>query len=121
MNRTRAIAAPIGTLFALALGVAPVAADHTFGVLDCGSGGTYAVEAASIEPLPKFEAPGPWSGLFLLEGTNRVYRALSIETPRWAVVLAAADKNPLSTVECTLASSGFNFEKPWVLEGFLTP
>jgi len=121
MNRTRAIAAPVGMLFALVLSVAPVAADHTNGVLDCNTAGTFEVKAASIEPLPKFEAPVPWSGLFLLEGTNRVYRALSIETPRWSIVLEAANKNPLATVDCTLTSSGINFEEPWILVGFLTP
>jgi hypothetical protein len=121
MNRTRASAALAGTMLAVLVGAGPVAADHTSGVLDCGSAGTYDVEAASIEPLPKFEAPVPWSGLFLLEGTNRVFRAFSIETPRWAVVLEATDRNPLSTIECTLTSSGFNFEEPWTLEGLLTP
>lgn len=121
MSRTRAFAAPIGILFALGLGVAPAAAEHTYGVLDCGAAGTFDVEAASIEPLPRFEAPVPWSGLFLLEGTNRVYRATSIETPRWSIVLEAANRNPLSTIECTLTSSGFNFEQPWILEGLLTP
>ena len=120
MNRTRAIAVPAGLLLALVTGVTPVAADHTYGLLDCGPAGTFDVEAASIEPLPRFEAPGPWSGLFLLEDTNRVFRALSIATPRWAVVLEASNRNPLSTIECTLTSSGFNFEEPWILEGFLT-
>jgi hypothetical protein len=121
MNRSRATAALVGASLALLLGVAPVAADHTYGVLDCGSAGTFDVEAASFEPLPKFEAPVPWSGLFLLEGTNQVYRAMSIETPRWSIVLAAAEKNPNATTECTLTSSGFNFEEPWNLEGVLIP
>jgi hypothetical protein len=35
--------------------------------------------------------------------------------------VAAASRNPLATVDCTLTSSGFNVEEPWVLEGFLTP
>jgi hypothetical protein len=121
MPGRRVIGALSGAALILAIAASPVAADHTNGLLDCGSAGTYEVEAASIEPLPKFEAPGPWSGLFLLEGTNRVYRALSIETPRWSIVLAAAIRNPLAIVDCTLTSSGFNFEQPWVLEGFLAP
>jgi hypothetical protein len=120
MQHRRSVGALLGASIILAITASPVAATHTNGVLDCGPAGTYAVEAASIEPLPKFEAPVPWSGLLLLEGTNRVYRALSIETPRWSVVLEAANRNPLATVECTLTSSGFNLEKPWVLEGFLT-
>jgi hypothetical protein len=119
--RTRIIGALVGASLILAIAAAPVAADHTYGVLDCGSAGTYAVEAASIEPLPKFEAPVPWSGLFLLEGTTRVFRAMSVETPRWSVVLKAAERNPLSTVECELSSHGYNFEQDWVLEGFFTP
>jgi len=121
MHRSRVIAALIGASLILATTAAPAAADHTDGVLDCGSAGTYEVEAASIEPLPKFEAPVPWSGLFLLEDTNRVFRALSIVTPRWSIVLEAANRNPLGTVECTLTSSGFNFETPWLLEGLLVP
>jgi hypothetical protein len=121
MQRRRSIGALVGASLITAILASPVAAVHTNGVLDCGSAGTYEVEAASLEPLPKFEAPGPWSGLFHLEDTNRVYRALSIETPRWSIVLEAANRNPLATVDCTLTSSGFNFEEPWVLEGFLTP
>jgi hypothetical protein len=46
---------------------------------------------------------------------------MSIETPRWSIILAAAEKNPNATLECTLTSSGFNFEEPWSLEGLLTP
>jgi hypothetical protein len=121
MNRNRAIAAVAGSTLALALGFAPVAASHTNGILNCGAAGTYEVRAASVEPLPKFEAPVPWSGLFLLEDTNRVFRAMSIETPRWSVILEAADRNPLATIECTLTSSGLNFEEPWILVGLLTP
>lgn len=121
MRRRRSIGALVGASLITTIMASPVAADHTNGVLDCGAAGTYEVEAASREPLPKFEAPGPWSGLFLLEDTNRVYRALSIETPRWSIVLEAANRNPHATVECTLTSSGFNFEEPWILVGFLTP
>lgn len=121
MRRGRSIGALIGASLISTIMASPVAADHTNGVLDCGSGGTYDVQAASIEPLPKFEAPGPWSGLFLLENTNRVYRALSIETPRWSIVFEAANRNPHATLECTLTSSGLNFEEPWILKGSLIP
>lgn len=120
MNRTRTISALAGTLLAVALGVGPVAADHTYGVLDCGAAGTFEVEAASIEPLPKFEAPVPWAAAYLIEGTNRVFVATSISTPRWSIVLAG-DRNPRATLDCSLTSSGFNFEQPWVLTGFLAP
>ena len=121
MRRQRIIGALVGASLITMTLASPVAADHTAGVLDCGTAGIYEVEAASLEPLPKFEAPVPWSGLFLLEDTNRVYRALSIETPRWSIVLEAADRNPHATVECSLTSSGFNFEEPWILVGFLAP
>jgi hypothetical protein len=121
MNRRRGISALAAASLILAISAAPVAANHTDGILDCGAAGSYAVQAASIEPLPKFEAPVPWSGLFLLEGTNRVFRAMSITTPRWSIVLEAAERNPLATVECTLTSSGLNFEAPWTLEGLLVP
>ena len=120
MRRRQWIGALAGASLVLAAMASPVAADHTLGVLDCGSAGTYDVEAASLQPLPKFEAPVPWSGLFLLEGGTRVFRAMSIRTPRWSIVLQAAERNPNATVECTLTSSGFNFEEPWILEGLLT-
>jgi len=121
MNRSHAIGSLVGTTLALAIAVAPTAATHTNGTLDCGGAGTYEVDAASIQPLPKFEAPKPFGGLFLLEDTNQVFRATEIFTPRWSIVLEAADKNPHSTIECTLTSVGPNFEEPWELEGFLVP
>lgn len=121
MQRRQTLGALVGASVLAAIVVTPVAATHTNGVLDCGGAGTFEVQAASVQPLPKFEAPVPWSGLFLLEDTNRVYRALSIETPRWSIVLEAASRNPRATVHCTLTSSGLNFEEPWILAGFLTP
>jgi hypothetical protein len=121
MRRNRFIGLMLGLSLALAVGVAPAAADHTYGVLDCGTAGTFDVEAASIEPLPAFEAPGPWSGLFLLEGTQQVFRAFYVETPRWTTAFEAANRNPNATVECTLTSSGLNFEEPWILVGQLAP
>jgi hypothetical protein len=110
-----------GSSLALALAAGHATASHTFGVLDCGTAGTFDVEAASIEPLPAFEAPGPWSGLFQLEDTNRVFRAFSLVTPRWSIVLEATNRNPVVDVQCTLTSSGLNFEEPWLLVGLLTP
>lgn len=119
--RRRAMAMLAGSSLALGLVAGPVAASHTYGVLDCGTAGTFDVEAASIQPLPSFEAPGPWSGLFLLEDTNRVLRAFSVVTPRWSIVLEATNRNPAADVSCTLTSSGLNFDEPWVLVGLLTP
>jgi hypothetical protein len=120
MNRRR-ITSMIGATLSLALAASPAAATHTDGVLDCGGAGTFHVEAASIEPLPKFESPPPWAGLFQLEDTNRVFRAFSIETPRWTIVQPAVGHNPLAIVSCTLTSTGLNFEEPWVLVGMFVP
>lgn len=78
MQRRRTLGALVGASLVTVMLASPVAAHHTYGVLDCGSAGTYEVEAASIEPLPRFESPVPWSGLFLLEDTNRVFRAFSM-------------------------------------------
>jgi hypothetical protein len=121
MRRNRVLSLVLGTAVAMGIMAGPASADHTFGVLDCDAAGAFDVEAASIEPLPRFEAPVSWSGLFLLDGTNRVFRAFSVRTPRWAIVLEATDRNPHATVACTLTSSGFNFETPWVLQRMLVP
>lgn len=121
MHRKRAVAIVLGASLALGVAAGPALATHSQGILECGAAGTYAVEAASIEPLPKFEAPGPWSGLFLLEDTNRVFRAFYLDTPRSLIVRPALEHNGHAVVSCTLTSSGFNFEEPWVLTGFLTP
>lgn len=120
MDRRRTLALILGTTLAIG-SVGQAAATHTLGVLDCGPAGTFEVQAASVAPLPKFEAPVPWSGLFLLEGTNRVFRAFAIETPRWSIELAAVDHNPRPLVTCSLTSSGLNFEEPWILAGMLVP
>ena len=121
MHRSRMTSIILGTSLALALAVGPAAASHTDGILDCGSAGTFYVEAASTQPLPKFEAPVPWSGLFQLEDTNRVFRAFYLETPRSLIVQPAIHSNPHALIACTLTSSGFNFEEPWVLVGMLVP
>ena len=120
MHRRRTASLALGALLGLAVVAGPAAASHTYGVLDCGADGVYDVDAASTVP-PDFEAPGPWSGLFLLEGTNRVFRAFYIETLRSTIVQPAVAWNPHAIVQCTLTSSGFNFEVPWILVGFLTP
>lgn len=114
----RLAGAMLGAGLALALAVGPVSADHTFGVLDCGTAGTFEVEAASIQPLPKFESPVPWSTIFLLEGTNQVFHAFTIVTPAWTISTKATYRNPHAVVTCTLTSRGLNFESPWSLTGF---
>src|SRR5688500_15957176 len=117
MSRSRTAALALGAALGLALAAGPAAATHTEGVPDCGAAGTFEVQAGSSQPLG-FEAPGPWSGLFLLEGTHRLFRAFYLETPRSLIVQPALDSNPNAVVACTLTSSGFNFEEPWILRGF---
>jgi hypothetical protein len=121
MNRRRIFSIPLGATLALGIAVGPAAATHTDGTLDCGSAGTFQVDAASTAPLPKFESPVPSSGLFQLEGTNRVFRAFYLETPRSLIIEPALYHNPNDLITCTLTSSGFNFEEPWILVGMLVP
>ena len=108
--------------FTLMLGMlaGPTLASHTDGTLDCGAAGVFAVDAASAVP-PGFEAPGPWSGVFLLEGTTRVFKAFVVSTPNWTIELVPATRQPRTLLTCTLASSGPNFESAWTLVGSLTP
>lgn len=116
----RTATALIGAALAMGLAAGPVGATHTEGILDCGTAGTFDVEAASTHPAT-FEAPGPWSGLFQLEETTRVFRAFTIVTERWTVVREATNRNPNSEVTCTLTSSGLNFDVPWTMVGMVTP
>ena len=121
MNRSQNISVILGASLALTLAIGPAAANHTDGVLDCGAAGTFHVEAASTQPLPKFESPVPFSGLFLLEGMNRLFRAFYLATPRSLIIEPALSHNPNALIECTFTSAGFNFEEPWVLVGMLVP
>ena len=105
---------------ALALTAGPASANHTKGVLDCGSAGTFSTEAASDMP-PSFGTPSPRSSLFLLEGTTQVFRAFAIVTPLWSFDQVAAEKSPRDLLSCTLTSSGFNFDQPWRMIGILVP
>jgi hypothetical protein len=97
-----------------------VGAAHTLGTLDCGAAGTYAVDGRSALPAG-FDAPGPWSGLFLLEGTTQVFRALSIEGQAFPFSRPSAHRFPGDVITCTLTSSGPMFPNPWTLEGVLIP
>ena len=89
-------------------------------MLDCGSAGSFSTEAGSDNPKG-FEAPAPWSGLFLLDGTTQVFRAFSIVTPMSSFERVPAEKSPRDLLSCTLTSSGFNFDQPWRLIGVLIP
>ena len=115
----RLAALVVVALLALTAGAGAASAAHTFGTLDCGAAGTFQVDGRG--PLPAgFDAPGPWSGLFLLEGTTRVFRALSIEG-RPVPFQRPAGAWTGSVVTCTLTSVGPLFPAPWTLEGVLTP
>ena len=115
--RLAAICAGIALLTAMA---APVAATHTHGTLDCGSAGTYHVHPASeVDPLP-FEAPGPGSGVWLIEDSTQVFKAFSVVAPHFAWARASSSKG-LSLVDCTLTSTGPMFSSPWTLEGTFLP
>jgi len=115
----RRLAVVVAALLALTAGAGPASAAHTLGTLDCGAAGTYEVDGRG--PLPAgFDAPVPWSGLFLLDGTTRVFRALSIEGAPFPFQRPAGAYAG-SVVTCTLTSSGPLFPAPWILEGVLTP
>jgi hypothetical protein len=112
-------AAVLATAVLLA-GAIPVLATHTHGTLDCGSAGTWQVEPASeVDPLP-FEAPGPNSGVFLIDDGTLVFRAYSIEAPHFAWARAGTALG-LTLVSCTLTSTGPMFSSPWLLEGVFLP
>jgi hypothetical protein len=118
--RIRGLAMGLGLLLAAA-SAGTVQAGHTLGTLDCGVAGTFEVDGT--RPLPAgFEAPGPWSGLFLLEGTTKVFRALAIEGQMYSFSRPAAGKFPGAVVTCTLTSGGQGFpDGYWTMSGVLLP
>jgi hypothetical protein len=118
-SKLRKAAALCAALGLSATGAASVQAAHTIGTLDCGVAGSYAVDGRSQLPAG-FDAPGPWSGLFLLEGTTQVFRALSIEGGQ-PFSRPSAEKHPGDVITCTLTSSGPMFPQPWTIEGILLP
>lgn len=117
--RTIAIAVAIGLFLSIA--VTSAQAGHTMGTLDCGQAGTFEVDGQG--PLPSgFEAPGPWSGLFLLEGTTQVFKAFSIEGVSFRSELPAKANYPKPLLNCTLTSEGMGFPAGfWTLQGVLRP
>jgi hypothetical protein len=118
LARTTGVA--VTALALLLAAAAPAAATHTHGTLDCGSAGTWQVEPASeVDPLP-FEAPGPNSGVFLVEDSTLLFKAYRIEAPHFAWERAGKARG-LALVTCTLTSTGPMFSSAWLLEGVFVP
>lgn len=113
------LAASVGAAaISLALSAGVIHAAHTLGTLDCGDAGVYQVEG--IKPAgPPFDVPPPWSGIYLLEGTTKVFRAFA--NSHFNTRMTPADKAPVALITCTLTSEGPMFATPWTLEGMLVP
>jgi hypothetical protein len=78
----------------------------------------YQVEG--IKPAgPPFDVPPPWSGIYLLEGTTKVFRTFA--NSHFGTRMTPADMAPLGLITCTLTSEGPMFATPWTLEGMLLP
>lgn len=116
--RIRGLAIGLGLLLAAA-SAGTVQAGHVGGLLVCGDV-TYEVDGTGVPG-----SPVPWSGLFLLEGTTTVFRALSIDGQGFPFSRPSAAKFPGDVIECKLWSAGFGFpDEPnnyWTLTGVLTP
>lgn len=117
-RRLAAIAMVIAIgLFVSLMGVSPARADHAEGTLSCENGVSF--EGVSFEvdgrKVPAgFEAPGPWSGLFLLEHTTQVFKAFKIDKAQpWEI--PAWKRHDL--IQCTLVVFG----SEWTLHGVLGP
>ena len=114
----RLVAGVGAAAISLALTTGVTHAAHTLGTLDCGDAGVYHVEG--IKPAgPPFDVPPPWSGIYLLEGTTKVFRAFT--NSHFDTRMAPADKAPVDLITCTLTSEGPMFATPWTLEGMLLP
>ena len=101
-------------LFLSLASAAPARAGHVRAELDCGGDLSFVVDGRSVPA--GFEAPGPWSGLFLLEGTTQVFKAFRIDgwpPQTWAI--PSWQRHDL--IECTLVVFG----QPWTLSGVLGP
>jgi hypothetical protein len=107
-----------GALLATALSAGTVSATHTIGTLDCGSAGSFQTDGVELDGYP-FGVPVPWSGIFLLEGTTKVFRAFSNSFIGTDMTPAVMSPRPMIT--CTLTSVGPAFEEEWTLVGMLLP
>ena len=115
VRRLATIAGVIAVGLFLSLASAtPARAGHVGADLDCGGELQFVVDGRSVPA--GFEAPGPWSGLFLLEGTTQVFKAFRIEgwQPQPWVIPA---RQPHDLITCTLDVFG----KTWTLSGVLGP
>jgi hypothetical protein len=116
--RIRGLAIGLGLLLAAA-SAGTVEAGHAEGRLDCGP----AVGAWDVGGSGGPGSPVPWSGLFHLEGTTTVFRALSIRGQGFPFSRPSAAKFPGDVITCELWSPG-NFGFPggfWTLTGVLIP
>ena len=72
----RLVASVGAAAISLALTAGVTHGAHTLGTLDCGDAGVYQVEG--VKPAgPPFDVPPPWSGIYLLEGTTKVFRVFA--------------------------------------------
>ena len=111
---TIAVVIAFGLFLSLA-NAAPARADHVGAKLNCDGELPFVVDGRSDLPAG-FDAPGPWSGLFLLEGTTQVFKAFKIENwPPQTWAIPSWQRHDL--IECTLVVRG----NTWTLSGVLGP
>lgn len=115
----RGLAIGLGLLLAAA-SAGTVQAGHVEGWLECDDDVTYEVDGRGVPG-----SPVPWSGLFHLEGTTTVFRALSIDGQGFPFSRPKADEFPGDVIECKLWSAGFGFpaapDNYWTLTGVFIP
>jgi hypothetical protein len=92
---------------------------HTLGTVDCGPAGVFEVAGHLPVGGAPIDRPSPWSGIFLLDGTTTVFRALS--NSHFETEQTPATRSPRSLVTCTLHSVGRMFDPEWTLVGMLLP
>ena len=118
-RRARRVLTSLAALtVAMVFSTGTVTATHTFGTLDCGSAGVYQVDG--VKPAgPPFDVPGPWTGVFLLEDTTRVFRAFA--NSHFGIEMTPVHMSPRPFITCALTSVGPMFEQEWTLVGMLLP
>lgn len=117
-SRLLALAISAGLMLAFA-SVATAQAGHSDGVLECPGEPTYEVDGHGPAGFA-IGSPGPWSGLFQLEGTTRVFKAFAITGQGFPYPSEA--RYPMDTIVCTLTSAGPGFPIGyWTLTGVFRP
>jgi hypothetical protein len=101
------------------LGTGAVRGAHTLGTLDCGQAGVFDVAGHLPAGGPPIDRPSPWSGIFLLEDTTRVFRAFA--NTHFDTEQKPATTSPRPLITCTLRSVGPMFDPEWTLVGMLLP